>query len=73
MMCAALQARCRVIEVPVAYGRRAGGTSKHSAGLARQARTALRMLRTILRKRFLERSLPPAAPPRAAESRPEPR
>ncbi len=54
MMCAALQARCRVIEVPVTYSKRLGGDSKHSDTFMRQARTALMMFRTICRKRFLE-------------------
>jgi hypothetical protein len=62
MMCAALQARCRVIEVPVTYRRRLGGESKHSDTFGRQARTALKMLRTILRKRFLERGRPVPGP-----------
>ncbi len=52
MMIAALLARKRVIEVPVSYHRRVGGESKHSAGYRHLARTALRMLRTILRMRF---------------------
>jgi len=52
MMCAALLTGCRVIEVPVTYSRRAGGDSKHSDTLGRQARTALSMFRTICRKRF---------------------
>jgi len=52
MMCAALLCGCRVVEVPVTYSRRAGGDSKHSDTLARQARTALSMFRTICRKRF---------------------
>ena len=56
MMCAALQERCRVIEIPVTYSARIGGESKHSDTFARQARTAWRMFRTICRKRFLERS-----------------
>ena len=58
MMCAALQARCRVIEVPVTYSPRLGGESKHSDTFARQARTAWKMFRTICRKRFLERGEP---------------
>jgi glycosyltransferase involved in cell wall biosynthesis len=58
MMCAALQARCRVIEVPVTYSKRIGGESKHSDTLLRQARTAWLMFKTICRKRFLERSRP---------------
>ena len=56
MMCAALQARCRVIEVPVTYARRMGGESKHSDTFSRQAKLAIKMFRTICRKRFLERS-----------------
>jgi hypothetical protein len=69
MMCAALQARCRVIEIPVTYRPRLGGESKHSDTLGRQFRTAWKMWKTICRKRFLERSAPvtqaetqPAAP-----------
>jgi len=58
MMCAALQARCRVIEVPVSYGNRMGGESKHSDTFRRQATLAWKMFRTICRKRFLERSGP---------------
>ncbi|MEO6595425.1 MAG: glycosyltransferase family 2 protein [Planctomycetota bacterium] len=58
MMCAALQERCRVIEIPVTYARRLGGESKHSDTFSRQARTALKMFRTICRKRFLERGAP---------------
>jgi glycosyltransferase involved in cell wall biosynthesis len=58
MMCAALQERCRVIEIPVTYSRRLGGESKHSDTFARQARTAWKMFRTICRKRFLERGAP---------------
>ena len=52
MMVAALQARKRIIEVPVSYHRRIGGESKHSANYYRISRTALRMLRTILLKRL---------------------
>jgi glycosyltransferase involved in cell wall biosynthesis len=55
MMCAALQERCRVIEIPVTYSHRLGGESKHSDTFSRQARTAWKMFRTICRKRFLER------------------
>ena len=58
MMCAALQERCRVIEVPVTYARRMGGESKHSDTFRRQARLAFKMFRTICRKRFLERGAP---------------
>ena len=67
MMCAALLAGCRVLEVPVTYSRRAGGDSKHSDTLGRQARTAWAMFKTICRKRFTkqprQKELPtPAAP-----------
>jgi glycosyltransferase involved in cell wall biosynthesis len=60
MMCAALQERCRIIEVPVTYAKRMGGESKHSDTFVRQARTAWKMFRTICRKRFLERGAPVA-------------
>jgi len=58
MMCAALQERCRIIEIPVTYAQRLGGESKHSDTFGRQARTAWKMFRTICRKRFLERGAP---------------
>jgi glycosyltransferase involved in cell wall biosynthesis len=54
MMIEILRARCRVIEIPVSYYPRASGESKHSANYWKISRTALRMLRTILRKRFLQ-------------------
>ena len=41
MMVAVLEARMRIIEVPVSYHRRMGGESKHSANYRRIARTAL--------------------------------
>lgn len=62
MMCAALQERCRVLEVPVSYCRRMGGSSKHSDTFTRQARTAWKMFKTICRKRFLERGAPVGKP-----------
>ena len=64
MMCAALQERCRIIEIPVTYSPRLGGESKHSDTFGRQARTAWKMFRTICRKRFLERGAAryPSAP-----------
>ncbi|MEZ5962734.1 MAG: glycosyltransferase family 2 protein [Planctomycetota bacterium] len=52
MMCAALNARRRVIEIPVTYRRRSGGTSKHSASFRKVARTAFMMFKTICRKRL---------------------
>jgi glycosyltransferase involved in cell wall biosynthesis len=57
MMCEALNARGRVIEIPVTYSRRAGGDSKHSDTLRRQIRTAWLMLLTICRKRLSSRNL----------------
>lgn len=56
MMCAALNERRRVIEIPVTYRRRSGGESKHSDGLGRQARTAWKMFKAICRQRFRPRS-----------------
>lgn len=52
MMVAALMTRQRVIEVPVSYHRRVAGESKHSANYLKISRTALRMLRCIIRKRL---------------------
>jgi glycosyltransferase involved in cell wall biosynthesis len=52
MMCAALKAGCRVIEVPVTYSPRTGGESKHSDTFTRQAKTAWKMFKTICRKRL---------------------
>jgi hypothetical protein len=52
MICEAYRHALRVIEIPVHYYRRLGGTSKHSESFAKVARTALGMFRTILRKRF---------------------
>lgn len=68
MMCAALQERCRIIEIPVTYSPRVGGESKHSDTFLRQAKTALMMFRTICRKRFLERGAPVPKDHLAAEN-----
>jgi len=57
MMVAVLKSQQRVIEVPVSYHRRLGGESKHSANYWRIGRTALRMLRTILRHRLMSGAL----------------
>ncbi len=57
MMCAALLARCRVIEIPITYRRRSGGESKHSDTFSRQLRTALRMFLTISRKWLFDKKL----------------
>lgn len=51
MICEAYRHRLRVIEIPVHYYRRLGGTSKHSDSFLKVAKTALKMFRTILRKR----------------------
>jgi glycosyltransferase involved in cell wall biosynthesis len=72
MTCAALLARCRVIEIPVTYRRRAGGESKHSDTFARQARTAWMMFKAICRKRFLT-STPSDSRRTASEGLVEPR
>lgn len=58
MICEALRHGLRVIEIPVHYGAREGGESKHSRGLGQVARTALKMIRCIIRKRF-ESRIPP--------------
>ncbi|MGQ0554000.1 MAG: glycosyltransferase family 2 protein [Planctomycetota bacterium] len=52
MICEAYRQGMRVIEIPVHYGRRLGGESKHSRSFSAVARTALKMFRTICRKRF---------------------
>jgi UDP-N-acetylglucosamine diphosphorylase / glucose-1-phosphate thymidylyltransferase / UDP-N-acetylgalactosamine diphosphorylase / glucosamine-1-phosphate N-acetyltransferase / galactosamine-1-phosphate N-acetyltransferase len=52
MICAAYQVGLRVIEIPVHYGARLGGSSKHSESFRKVAKTALMMFRTICRKRF---------------------
>ena len=52
MICEAYRRGMRVIELPVRYGARRGGESKHSRSLLHVARTALGMLSTICRKRL---------------------
>jgi glycosyltransferase involved in cell wall biosynthesis len=52
MICAAYQQGLRVIEIPVHYGARLGGDSKHSDSFIKVSKTALSMFRTICRKRF---------------------
>ena len=66
MMCAALRAGCRIIEVPVTYSRRAGGQSKHSESFAKICKTAWMMFKTICRHRFL------APRPQKTEAAPAP-
>jgi glycosyltransferase involved in cell wall biosynthesis len=58
MICEAFRCGLRVIEIPVHYFSRGGGESKHSKGFLQVARTGLRMLRTIVRKRFSARVTP---------------
>lgn len=53
MICEAYRKGLRVIEIPVAYGARLGGESKHSDGIIKVSKTALGMFKTICRKRFL--------------------
>lgn len=53
MICESYRHGLRVIEIPVAYGARLGGESKHSDGIVKVAKTAIGMFRTICRKRFL--------------------
>lgn len=52
MMVEVLRLHRRVIEIPVSYYPRIAGVSKHSTGYPQLARTALRMLKLILRRRF---------------------
>lgn len=53
MICAAYGRGLRVIEIPVHYGARLGGKSKHSESFLKVAKTAIGMFKTICRKRFL--------------------
>jgi len=71
MMCAALIARVRVVEIPVTYRPRSGGESKHSDTFARQARTAWKMFKVIWRMRLARypRSNSPRTDPRLATGR----
>jgi glycosyltransferase involved in cell wall biosynthesis len=55
MMIEILRSRKRVIEIPVSYHPRVSGTSKHSENYVKISKTALRMLKTIFRKRLLGR------------------
>ena len=58
MICEAFRCGLRVIEIPVHYFSRGAGVSKHSKGFLQVAKTGLRMLRAIMRKR-LARGVPP--------------
>ena len=61
MMAEALRQKVKIVEIPVKYFQREGGESKHSVSYYHLTRTALKMLRTIVRKR-LERSSNQAGP-----------
>jgi glycosyltransferase involved in cell wall biosynthesis len=52
MIAEAFRRRVATCEVPVRYGARAGGESKHTGSAGAVARTAARMLGAILAKRF---------------------
>lgn len=53
MMMGLLICKMRVIEIPVTYRRRRGGDSKHSSGFTQLANTALKMLKLIIKRRFM--------------------
>lgn len=55
MICAAFERGLAVREIPVRYGTRARGESKHTGSLPAAARTAARMLRAILAARLSPR------------------
>jgi glycosyltransferase involved in cell wall biosynthesis len=52
MICAAFAERLAVREIPVRYGARSSGASKHTGSAWAVARTSLRMLRAILARRL---------------------
>ncbi len=52
MMAEALRCRVKIVEIPVKYFQREGGESKHSVSYYHLARTALKMIRTIVRKKI---------------------
>jgi glycosyltransferase involved in cell wall biosynthesis len=51
MMAEALRRRVKIVEIPVKYFQREGGESKHSVSYFHLIRTALKMIRTIIRKK----------------------
>ncbi len=55
MMAEGLRQKVKIVEIPVKYFQREGGESKHSVSFFHLAKTALKMLKTIIRKK-LERS-----------------
>ena len=62
MMAEALHQRVKIVEIPVRYYQRSGGVSKHSVSYYQLAKTAMRMLRTVIRKKFESATKPPAGP-----------
>ena len=52
MMAEVIRCRIKVIEIPVRYGARLGGESQHSGTYFKLTRTALKMLRVLVRKKF---------------------
>ena len=52
MMIAVLICKQRIIEIPVSYLQRLGGESKHSGQFSALARTAMKMMKVILKYRF---------------------
>jgi dTDP-glucose pyrophosphorylase len=52
MMIEVLRARKRIVEIPVSYYKRTAGESKHSANYLEVSKTALKMLKLVLAKRF---------------------
>ncbi len=55
LMIEVLRQHRRVIEIPVSYYPRLAGESKHSRSFMQLARTARKMLKLVMRKRFLGR------------------
>jgi len=60
MMAEALHQRLRIVEIPVRYYQRSGGVSKHSMSYYHLAKTALKMLKTVVRKKIESARKPPA-------------
>jgi len=52
MMAEALHQRLKIVEIPVKYFQRSGGQSKHSVSYYHLGRTALKMLKTVIRKKI---------------------
>ena len=54
MMVAMLKTKMKIIEIPISYYKRLGGKSKHSFNYYSKMKTALKMLKVILRYRFIK-------------------